>query len=253
MSRRNLQWFLSICVWFLLVSITRMSSVRGLSLSTAKRISNPRSHPSFRKDETSICPKDVIRLGYTSNLSTSETSSDLLVLSQRPLGPAPASESLAVITTATKTTPITTGRSTTDPLGVRRIEVPPILPVNVSLSTTVSVITPPSSEPVLKMSKIWQRVKIATHVDKEAIAKLGVSFGLTYNLISNINGSISLSLAWYIASVKVRESSLQQKFLAKNIGEDKILITKSVLSFSVILSLCRPVFPRWHRDSGSHC
>lgn len=40
-------------------------------------------------------------------------------------------------------------------------------------------------------------------VDKKQIAELGMSFMLTYNLVSNINGSIFLSLSWYIASVRV--------------------------------------------------
>ena len=39
---------------------------------------------------------------------------------------------------------------------------------------------------------------------KRRVAKTGVSFGLTYMLISNLNGSICLSLAWYIASQQVR-------------------------------------------------
>ena len=53
-------------------------------------------------------------------------------------------------------------------------------------------------------TKIWDTIKSISKVDKQAIAKLGIAFGLTYNIISNINGSISLSLAWYIASTKVR-------------------------------------------------
>lgn len=39
-------------------------------------------------------------------------------------------------------------------------------------------------------------------IDKENIAKMGVDFMLTYNMVSNINGSITLSSAWYIASMK---------------------------------------------------
>jgi hypothetical protein len=53
------------------------------------------------------------------------------------------------------------------------------------------------------LANSWAKLKAVSHVDKEAIAKLGIAFGLTYNLISNINGSASLSLAWYIASKKV--------------------------------------------------
>jgi hypothetical protein len=54
-------------------------------------------------------------------------------------------------------------------------------------------------------TKVWYKIKCISKVDKQAVAKLGIAFGLTYNIISNINGSISLSLAWYIASKKVRE------------------------------------------------
>ena len=46
-------------------------------------------------------------------------------------------------------------------------------------------------------------------VDKENIAKMGVDFFLTYNMVSNVNGSITLSSAWYIASMKVRMEDSQ--------------------------------------------
>lgn len=39
--------------------------------------------------------------------------------------------------------------------------------------------------------------------DKSKAASMGVSFAMTYNFISNINGSITLSTAWYIASIRV--------------------------------------------------
>lgn len=39
--------------------------------------------------------------------------------------------------------------------------------------------------------------------DKSKAASMGVSFAMTYNFISNINGSITLSAAWYIASIRV--------------------------------------------------
>jgi hypothetical protein len=34
---------------------------------------------------------------------------------------------------------------------------------------------------------------------------------LTYNMISNINGSVTLSAAWYIASMKVRWKSAKKR------------------------------------------
>eukprot|EP00539_Tryblionella_compressa_P019413 CAMPEP_0178871848 /NCGR_PEP_ID=MMETSP0747-20121128/7818_1 /TAXON_ID=913974 /ORGANISM="Nitzschia punctata, Strain CCMP561" /LENGTH=265 /DNA_ID=CAMNT_0020539041 /DNA_START=113 /DNA_END=907 /DNA_ORIENTATION=- len=58
------------------------------------------------------------------------------------------------------------------------------------------------------VKEAWRRVKAVSQVDKQAIAKLGISFGLTYSIISNINGSVSLSLAWYIASKKTGLSPL---------------------------------------------
>ena len=39
--------------------------------------------------------------------------------------------------------------------------------------------------------------------DRKHMAELGISFMLSYNLISNINGSMFLSLSWYISSVRV--------------------------------------------------
>jgi hypothetical protein len=53
------------------------------------------------------------------------------------------------------------------------------------------------------LSKIGSRLSNLVSFDKKRVAKLGVSFMITYNLISNINGSIFLSLAWYITSLRV--------------------------------------------------
>ena len=39
--------------------------------------------------------------------------------------------------------------------------------------------------------------------DREAIRKRGVSFALAYSIISNLNGAISLSVAWYITVKRV--------------------------------------------------
>jgi hypothetical protein len=54
----------------------------------------------------------------------------------------------------------------------------------------------------------WNKIKSSMKFDKQAIIGLGFDFGLTYNFISNINGSITLSVAWYIASMKVRENTI---------------------------------------------
>lgn len=40
-------------------------------------------------------------------------------------------------------------------------------------------------------------------IDRKAISSLGVTFALSYSLLSNINGSISLSVAWYMFCQRV--------------------------------------------------
>lgn len=52
------------------------------------------------------------------------------------------------------------------------------------------------------LARTWGKIRDSMKFDKQAIAKMGIDFGLTYNMISNINGSITLSTAWYIASIK---------------------------------------------------
>ena len=54
------------------------------------------------------------------------------------------------------------------------------------------------------LSRTWLKIKGAMKFDRQKIAKMGIDFGLTYNMISNINGSVTLSTAWYISSMKVR-------------------------------------------------
>lgn len=56
------------------------------------------------------------------------------------------------------------------------------------------------------LKRIMQKVKGGS------IAKMGIDFGLTYNMISNINGSVTLSTAWYIASMKVRHEREKGRF-----------------------------------------
>jgi ribosome-associated toxin RatA of RatAB toxin-antitoxin module len=53
------------------------------------------------------------------------------------------------------------------------------------------------------LSKVFRRFPNVISFDKKRFAKTGVAFALTYSIISNINGSISLSLAWYMASKQV--------------------------------------------------
>jgi hypothetical protein len=187
---------------------------------TPKRINNRLWHPNLKKIEASTRSKGGNHLGYTSDRSTPETSKDVFALSRIQNWPFwSESDYMAINTATTTTTPTVTTLSdsvnTVKLLDTSRIDISPILPVNVSTTTIIpmtTITTASSSSSASKSlwvlsNKIWKRVQVATHVDKEAIAKLGVAFGLTYNLISNINGSISLSLAWYIASVKVRRGS----------------------------------------------
>ena len=49
------------------------------------------------------------------------------------------------------------------------------------------------------VTRMWRKVKGTMKFDRQNIAKMGIDFGLTYNMISNINGSVTLSTAWYIA------------------------------------------------------
>mmetsp|Transcript_63020 Transcript_63020/g.186156 ORF Transcript_63020/g.186156 Transcript_63020/m.186156 type:complete len:242 (-) Transcript_63020:632-1357(-) len=45
-------------------------------------------------------------------------------------------------------------------------------------------------------------------VDTDRISRLGVAFALSYSIISNINGSITLSIAWFMSSKKTSLSPL---------------------------------------------
>lgn len=86
------------------------------------------------------------------------------------------------------------------------------LPLMLSDEQLLSQIHPSTTTTMTRTNNIlkyaWRKIKGAVKVDKEKIAKMGIDFGLTYNMISNINGSITLSTAWYIASMKVRKNKL---------------------------------------------
>lgn len=45
--------------------------------------------------------------------------------------------------------------------------------------------------------------------DKQRFTKLGVAFAVTYNIISNLNGAITLSVAWYVASKRVSKETVK--------------------------------------------
>lgn len=68
--------------------------------------------------------------------------------------------------------------------------------------TTAPLATPDLAKANM-LSTAWQKLKGLSKIDKQAVAKLGITFGLTYNVISNINDSVSMTLAWYMTSKKV--------------------------------------------------
>ncbi|CAJ1969656.1 unnamed protein product [Cylindrotheca closterium] len=81
------------------------------------------------------------------------------------------------------------------------------------------------------------------HFDKSKAASMGVAFAMTYNFISNINGSITLSTAWYIASARTGLSPLvagQWKSLMSAYGSLYLLVTiMRPLRFAMALSLTK--------------
>jgi len=113
----------------------------------------------------------------------------------------------------------------TFPLILSDDEVPPSMQ---SLITT----TPSSTTTSNRLTTIWRKIKNKMKFDKEAIAKMGIDFGLTYNMISNVNGSFTLSAAWYIASMKTGLSPLAP-------GQWRSLLA-AYASLYVVAALIRP-------------
>ena len=87
---------------------------------------------------------------------------------------------------------------------------------------------------------VFSRLSNAIGFAKRRFAKAGAAFGLTYIIISNLNGSISLSLAWYMASKQV--SILQIVNLCLSICVPCELKPKSFINRRG----CHP----WLQDSG---
>ena len=58
-------------------------------------------------------------------------------------------------------------------------------------------------ETLPRFKGMYQRITNNFGVDKAAIRKKGVSFALAYSIISNLNGAISLSVAWYMTVKRV--------------------------------------------------
>eukprot|EP00526_Cylindrotheca_closterium_P019101 CAMPEP_0113634214 /NCGR_PEP_ID=MMETSP0017_2-20120614/17813_1 /TAXON_ID=2856 /ORGANISM="Cylindrotheca closterium" /LENGTH=224 /DNA_ID=CAMNT_0000544899 /DNA_START=1 /DNA_END=672 /DNA_ORIENTATION=+ /assembly_acc=CAM_ASM_000147 len=64
-------------------------------------------------------------------------------------------------------------------------------------------------------------------IDTKRISNLGVAFALSYSLISQINGSITLSVAWYLSSKRTGLSPLVP-------GEWKSLLTAYATIYGII-------------------
>jgi len=56
--------------------------------------------------------------------------------------------------------------------------------------------------------KVFDKVRDALGIDSAKISSLGIGFALSYAIISVINGSLSLSMAWYLASKRTGLSPL---------------------------------------------
>ena len=74
------------------------------------------------------------------------------------------------------------------------------------LSSTAQRIIPSIDTTKGPAAKFIGNVCNVLNIDVDKVANLGVSFALSYSVISNINGSISLSLAWYLSSKQVRKN-----------------------------------------------
>jgi len=71
------------------------------------------------------------------------------------------------------------------------------------------------------MKRIYDNISTLFHIDTKEISKLGVSFALSYSILSNISGAVSFSVAWYISCTLTGLSPLmpgQWKSLLKSYG-----------------------------------
>lgn len=76
----------------------------------------------------------------------------------------------------------------------------------VAASSSAAVTVQPSG--INPFQKISSNICNMLGIDKSKIGNLGVSFALAYSLISNLNGAVSLSTAWYMTSVRTGLSPL---------------------------------------------
>eukprot|EP00546_Thalassionema_frauenfeldii_P019315 CAMPEP_0178903740 /NCGR_PEP_ID=MMETSP0786-20121207/5319_1 /TAXON_ID=186022 /ORGANISM="Thalassionema frauenfeldii, Strain CCMP 1798" /LENGTH=367 /DNA_ID=CAMNT_0020575133 /DNA_START=35 /DNA_END=1135 /DNA_ORIENTATION=- len=78
--------------------------------------------------------------------------------------------------------------------------------------------------------RIYENISNLFGIDSKQISKLGVSFALSYSLMSNLNGAISLSVSWYMACKRTGMSPIYNW---------KSLLTSYGMIYSVI-TLLRP-------------
>lgn len=58
-------------------------------------------------------------------------------------------------------------------------------------------------ETVGPLKRVSKAISDLFGIDHKKISSLGVTFALSYSIISNINGSVSLSVAWYMSCQRV--------------------------------------------------
>ena len=84
-----------------------------------------------------------------------------------------------------------------------------------SFTDSSNVLTPA----VEGVRQVIDDAKSAVSNVAQTASKLGVSFGLSYSLLSNINGAITLSISWYMTCQKTGSSPVYQwKALLKSYG-----------------------------------
>eukprot|EP00538_Stauroneis_constricta_P002908 CAMPEP_0119561512 /NCGR_PEP_ID=MMETSP1352-20130426/17821_1 /TAXON_ID=265584 /ORGANISM="Stauroneis constricta, Strain CCMP1120" /LENGTH=275 /DNA_ID=CAMNT_0007609729 /DNA_START=29 /DNA_END=856 /DNA_ORIENTATION=+ len=81
--------------------------------------------------------------------------------------------------------------------------------------------------------RVFDVVKRTAKIDKERIAKLGTTFALTYNFVSNVNGSITMACSWFLASSRTGLSPLAP-------GQWKSLLS-AYASLYAIVTVLRPL------------
>jgi len=80
--------------------------------------------------------------------------------------------------------------------------------------------------------RTYRRISNLFGVDTKNISKLGVSFVLSYSIISNLNGAISFSVAWYISCKRTGLSPLVP-------GQWKVLLSSYAMIYGLV-QILRP-------------